>query len=248
MQKQFLNFRKVFTNIAFSPLILISNNSELAAKYLPNDFEQKFINSEINNKNSSLFQGLYTKQEKNFFIAENNENIEKQSVLISEIIIEGWENHPEGRKLELAAYDSMSIKPGSIVDNRILNQDLNAIYASGWFSGINIKSQDGPLGVRLIVNVVPNPILKKVELEPINSVITNEFVNDIFNNYYGKTLNLNEFQNKIEIIKKRYQKEGYSLVRISGPDRISENGVVTLKVSEGIISVSYTHLRAHETN
>ena len=74
MQKQFLNFRKVFTNIAFSPLILISNNSELAAKYLPNDFEQKFINSEINNKNSSLFQGLYTNQEKNFFIAENNEN------------------------------------------------------------------------------------------------------------------------------------------------------------------------------
>ena len=54
----------------------------------------------------------------------------------------------------MAAYDSMSIKPGSIVDNRILNQDLNAIYASGWFSGVKIKSQDGPLGVKLIVNVV----------------------------------------------------------------------------------------------
>jgi len=62
----------------------------------------------------------------------------------------------------LAAYDSMSIKPGSIVDNRILKQDLNAIYASGWFSGVKIKSQKGPLGVRLIVNIVPNPILKKV--------------------------------------------------------------------------------------
>ena len=116
----------------------------------------------------------------------------------------------------------MSIKPGSIVDNQILNQDLNAIYASGWFSGVKIKSQDGPLGVRLIVNVVPNPILKKVELKPINSVISNEYVDDIFNNYYGTTLNLNEFQNKIEIIKKRYENEGYSLVRITGPDRISE--------------------------
>ena len=93
-----------------------------------------------------------------------------------------------------------------------------------------------PLGVRLIVNVVPNPILKKVELKPINSVISNETIDDIFNNYYGTTLNLNELQNKIEIIKKRYEKEGYSLVRISGPDRISENGVATLKVSEGIIS------------
>ena len=236
MQKQFLNFRKVFTNIAFSPLILISNNSELAAKYLPNDFEQKFINSEINNNNSSLFQGLYTNQEKNFFIAENNDNIEKESVLISEIIIEGWENHPEGRKLELAAYDSMSIKPGSIVDNRILNQDLNAIYASGWFSGVKINSQNGPLGVRLIVNVIPNPILKKVELNTKNSIISDQYVDDIFKNYYGTTLNLNEFQNKIDTIKKRYESEGYSLARIKGPDRINENGIVTLNVTEGIVS------------
>ena len=64
--------------------------------------------------------------------------------------------------------------------------------------------------MRLIVNVVPNPILKKVELQPINSVISNEYVDDIFNNYYGTTLNLNEFQNKIEIIKKSYEKEGLS--------------------------------------
>jgi len=237
MQKHFLKFRKVFTNIACSPLILISNNSELAAKYLPNDFEQKITTSEINKKNNNgLFQGLDINQEKNFFIAENNDNIEKESVLISEIIIEGWENHPEGRKLELAAYDSMSIKPGSIVDNQILKQDLNAIYASGWFSGVKINSQNGPLGVRLIVNVVPNPILKKVELNSINSVITDEYVDDIFKNYYGTTLNLNEFQNKIDTIKKRYESEGYSLARIKGPDRINENGIVTLNVSEGIVS------------
>ncbi len=236
MQKHFLKFGKVFTNVACTPLILIPNNSELAAKYLPSDFDQSIKNLEISNINNVFFQVNDFKKQQKFLLAENNNEINEKSVVISEIIIEGWENHPEGRKLELAAYDSMSIKPGSIVDNRILNQDLNAIYASGWFSGVNIKSQDGPLGVRLIVNVVPNPILKKVELKPKNSVISNKYVDDIFNNFYGTTLNLNEFQNKIEIIKKRYEKEGYSLVRISGPDRISENGVVILKVSEGIIS------------
>ncbi len=235
MQKHFLKFSKAFTNITCFPLILISNNSELAAKYLPNDIDPSIPILEIPSINNDLFQGIEIKKEKKFFLADNNE-INEASVLISEIIIEGWENHPEGRKLELAAYDSMSIKPGSIVDNQILNKDLNAIYASGWFSGVKIKSQDGPLGVRLIVNVVPNPILKKVELQQINSLISNKYVDDIFNNYYGTTLNLNEFQNKIEIIKERYAKEGYSLVRINGPDRISENGVVTLKVNEGIVS------------
>jgi len=236
MQKHFSKFRKIFTNIACSPLILISNNAELAAKYLPNEVEQSKTTLEINNIKNDLFKEVDNKQEKNLFFAENKENINQESVLISEIIIEGWENHPEGRKLELAAYDSMSIKPGSIVDNRILNQDLNSIYASGWFSGVKIKSQDGPLGVRLIVDVVPNPILKKVELKQINSVISSAYIDNIFNNYYGTTLNLNEFQNKIEIIKKRYEDEGYSLLRINSPDRISDNGVITLKVSEGIIS------------
>ena len=164
MQKHFLKFGKVFTNVACTPLILISNNSELAAKYLPSDFDQSIKNLEISNINNVFFQVNDFKKEQKFLLAENNNEINEESVVISEIIIEGWENHPEGRNLELAAYDSMSIKPGSIVNNRILNQDLNAIYASGWFSGVKIKAQDGPLGVRLIVNVVPNPILKKVEL------------------------------------------------------------------------------------
>ena len=236
MNKHFLKSKKVFTNIAFSPLILLANNSEIVAKYLPNEFEQSITTFEIKDNNNYPFEEFQIKNEKKLFIAENKNNINQESVLISEIIIEGWENHPEGRKLELAAYDSMSIKPGSIVDNRILNQDLNAIYSSGWFSGVNIESQDGPLGVRLVVNVVPNPILKKVELVPINSVISNSYIDEIFNNFYGTTLNLNELQNKIEIIKKRYESEGYSLARINGPDRISENGIVILNVSEGIIS------------
>jgi len=236
MQKDLKKFRKVFTNLACSPLILIANNLELAAKYLPNDFEQPITNSEINNTNNVLFRDFDNEQEKNLLFAEKNENVNEESVLISEIIIEGWENHPEGRKLELAAYDSMSIKPGDIVDNKKLKQNLNAIYASGWFSGVKVKSQDGPLGVRLIVNVVPNPILRKVELKPINSVISNDYVDKIFKNFYGTTLNLKELQSKIEIIKKRYESEGYSLARITGPERISENGIITLKVFEGIIS------------
>jgi len=236
MQKHFFKFGKVFINVACSPLMLISNNSELAAKYLPNDVDQSIQNLEIPSISNVLFQGIDIKKEKKILLAENNNDISQESVLISEIIIEGWENHPEGRKLELAAYDSMSIKPGSIVDNQILKQDLNAIYASGWFSGVKINSQNGPLGVRLIVNVIPNPILKKVELNTKNSIISDQYVDDIFKNYYGTTLNLNEFQNKIDTIKKRYESEGYSLARIKGPDRINENGIVTLNVTEGIVS------------
>ncbi len=236
MHRHFLKFNKFLTNIVCFPLMLVSNNSELAAKYLPNDLKRSIRNFEINNLNDSFLNEFEINKETHLFIAKNDKNIDQEKVLISEIIIEGWENHPEGRKLELAAYDAMSIKPGSIVDNQILSKDLNSIYASGWFSGVKIKSQDGPLGVRLIVNIVPNPILKKVELNPTNSLISNEYLDDVFNNFYGTTLNLNELQNKIDLIKKRYESKGYSLARIKGPERISDDGIVTLNVSEGIIS------------
>ena len=117
MQKHFLKFGKVFTNVACTPLILISNNSELAAKYLPNEVDSAIQTLEIQNNNNDLFQGIEIKKEKKFLLAENNNEINVESVLISEIIIEGWENHPEGRKLELAAYCLLYTSP-SPRDNR----------------------------------------------------------------------------------------------------------------------------------
>ena len=115
MQKHSLKFRKGLINIACSPLILILNNSELAAKNLLNEIKQPNINSEINKINNGLIKRFDIKKESNLLIAENENNISQESALVSEIIIEGWENHPEGRKLELAAYDSMSIKPEALL-------------------------------------------------------------------------------------------------------------------------------------
>ncbi len=240
MRNNFSKFTKAFTSMTCFSVILISNNSELAANYLIVNKEE--INkNKINLKNTThlLNDPLLTfdlDKKNGLLIVDNGEKNSEQNVLISEIIIEGWEDHPEGRKLELAAYDSMNINPGSIINNQILKDNLNSIYASGWFSGVKIKSQDGPLGVRLIISVVPNPILKKVKLNPKNTIIPNKFVDDIFTNYYGTTLNLNELQNRINLLKKWYEEKGYSLSRINGPERISEDGVVSLNVDEGIVS------------
>ena len=240
MQKNRIKFYKLLKSVICSPLLLITNSSQLAAKYLPNNTWESNKNLNISGADQNLFFAFDFEQRTDVLVANNdekvNEETNQESVLISEIVIEGWEDHPEGRKLELAAYDSMSIKPGSIINNEILKKDLNAIYASGWFSGVKIKAKDGPLGVRLIVNVVPNPILKKVVINPKNSVITQDYVNNIFSNYFGTTLNLNEIQNKINLLKKWYEDNGYSLARINSPERISEDGIVTLNIAEGLVS------------
>ena len=67
MQKHFLKFGKVFTNVACTPLILISNNSELSAKYLPNNFEKSITSLEMQNISNGFFQDIDIKEEKNFF-------------------------------------------------------------------------------------------------------------------------------------------------------------------------------------
>ena len=115
MQKHSLKFTKVITNIACAPLILISNNSELAAKHASNEVDKFTTTLEIKNFNNSLFQEIDIKKEENFFIAENKNNIEQESVLVSEIISKA------GKSSEVENLNwlrLMSIKP-SIVDNQI---------------------------------------------------------------------------------------------------------------------------------
>ena len=140
MRNNFSKYTKAFTSITCFSLILISNNSELAAKHMNNKLENfkknKIIHQNTNNYPNDLISDFEFVKKNNVLIVDNGTNNSEKNVLISEIIIEGWENHPEGRKLELAAYDSMAIKPGSVINNKILKNDLNSIYASGWFSGV----------------------------------------------------------------------------------------------------------------
>ena len=84
--------------------------------------------------------------------------------------------------------------------------------------------------------MVPNPILKKVELNPKNTVVPKIYIDNIFDNYYGTTLNLNELQERITLIKKWYEEKGYSLARINGPERFSDDGTIILNINEGIVS------------
>ena len=157
-------------------------------------------------------------------------------VLITEVIIEGIADHPEQERLELEAYDAMTVRPGSRVTREELKLDLDAIYATGWFSDVRIEPINGPLGVQLVVKVVPNPVLTRVELDPEDNKIKPEVLVDTFSSDYGRTLNLHELQLRMKEMQKWYADEGYSLARVSGPTRVSPDGVVQLKVLIGTVN------------
>jgi outer membrane protein insertion porin family len=172
-------------------------------------------------------------------------------VLISEVVIEGLEGHPERDRLELAAYAAMAATPGSRVTRSELQTDLSAIYASGWFSDVRIQPVDGPLGVRLVVTVVANPVLQSVRLDPADVKLPEQVLKDTFAADYGQTLNLNALQTRMQALQKWYADQGYSLARITGPTRVSPDGVVELLVREGTVEgveVQFVNKEGESTN
>ena len=184
-------------------------------------------------------------------IAEENEVPDQPRVLITEVMIEGIDGHPEQERVELAAYDAMTVRPGSRVTRDELKVDLEAIYATGWFSDVRIEPVNGPLGVQLVVQVVPNPVLTKVELLPEDSEIPPQVVEDVFSSDYGRTLNLSELQLRMKEIQTWYTSEGYALAKVTGPTRVSPDGVVELKVVVGTVAgveVQFLNKEGETTN
>ena len=92
-------------------------------------------------------------------VAAEDEGVNQPRVLITEVMIDGIDGHPEQERVELAAYDAMTVRPGSRVTRDELKVDLEASYATGWCSDVRIEPVNGPLGVQLVVQVVPNPVL-----------------------------------------------------------------------------------------
>ncbi len=164
--------------------------------------------------------------------ASNNE----PRVLLSEVVIQGLDGHPEKDRIERATYAAMAVTPGTEVTRSDLRKDLSAIYATGWFSDVRLEPVDSALGVRLVVKVVPNPVLTKVTLDPQDAKLPPTVVQDTFAADFGKTINLNTLQGRIQELQKWYADQGYSLARVTGPSRVSPEGELVLGVRQGVVN------------
>ena len=161
---------------------------------------------------------------------------EAPRVLISEVVIEGIDGHPEEERLQVAAYDAMQVRPGSRVTRDELQRDLNAIQATGWFSDVRITPSNGPLGVQLTVQVEPFPVLTSVQLDPVAEELPDAVIEETFSPDFDRTLNLNDLAQRMKTLQDWLAGEGYSLARISGPERVSPDGVVTLRLNPGNVA------------
>ena len=156
-------------------------------------------------------------------------------VLLSQVVIEGLASHPERQRLERSIYESLTISGGTEVTRSELRKDLAAIYATGWFSDVRMQPLDTSVGVKLVIKVVPNPVLRKVSLDPPDVKLPAALVKDTFAPDYDRTINLNTLKNRLQDLQKWYADQGYSLARVTGPTRVSPEGEIVLAVRQGLV-------------
>ncbi|MBE8965876.1 BamA/TamA family outer membrane protein [Nostocales cyanobacterium LEGE 12452] len=160
-------------------------------------------------------------------------------VLVSEVVVrsQAGQLSPE---LESQVYRVIRTQPGQTTTRSQLQEDINAIFGTGFFSNVQAAPEDTPLGVRVSFVVQPNPVLSKVEVQAnpgtgVASVLPANSVDEVFKEQYGKILNLRDLQEGIKQLNKRYQDQGYVLANVIGAPQVSESGVVTLQVAEGVV-------------
>ena len=160
---------------------------------------------------------------------------EEPRVLISEVVVTGA--NPE---LEDLIYNTIRTRPGRSATRAQLQEDVNAIYATGFFAKVDVSPEDTPLGVRVAFVVQANPILERVIIDTKpdiqgQQVLPDTVVTEIFQEQYGQILNLRDVQEGVRRINEWYSQNGYDLAQVVGAPQIAEDGTLTLEIAEGYI-------------
>lgn len=150
-------------------------------------------------------------------------------VLVAEVNVQGVEG-----PIQEEVYKVIRTQPGRTTTRSLLQEDINAIFATGYFSNVKAVPEDTPLGVRVTFEVTLNPVLQKVQLQG-TSVLPESVVEDAFKEQYGSVLNLVQLQEGIKKVNKWYQDNGYVLAQVVDAPKVSPDGVVTLEVAEGVV-------------
>lgn len=150
-------------------------------------------------------------------------------VLVAEVTVSGVTGD-----LESEIYRVITTQPGRTTNRSQLQQDINSIFATGFFKNVRAVPEDTPLGVRVTFIVQANPVLRGVQITG-QKVLPQSVIDESFRDQYGKTLNLRRFEEGVKKINTWYQDNGYVLGQITEAPQVADNGTVTLQVAEGQI-------------
>lgn len=150
-------------------------------------------------------------------------------VLVAEVVVEGTTD-PD---LIDRVYQAISTRPGATSTRSRLQEDISAVFATGFFANVEALPSDTDLGVRVTFFVEPNPIVTTISSENAR-VLPEDVLTEAFEDQVNAVLNFGDLQAGVSFVEDWYVNNGYVLAQVADV-RTEASGAVVIDVSEGEI-------------
>lgn len=114
-----------------------------------------------------------------------------------------------------------------------LDQDLAALFDTGYYYDLFPAFEEVPEGVILTYHLLENPVLRSLKITG-NTVEKTEALMALVPLKTGEILNSVELRRDVQKIQERYRADGYILTKITDLN-IDKEGNLTIKINEGVI-------------
>jgi outer membrane protein insertion porin family len=132
---------------------------------------------------------------------------------------------------ETAVIAALRLKPGEPFSEATLESDRRAIEAMGLFSDVRPRVEQTETGVRVVFEVVENPLIREVRFTG-NTVFSAEQLLEVVRNKPGFVFNTNFVEPDIRAIRDAYERAGYIVLPEGYTPPDYENGILTIALSE----------------
>ncbi len=112
-------------------------------------------------------------------------------------------------------------------------RDRQAVLALGWFQRVAIDREVVENGIRLIVRVVENPVIKEIRFDGLRE-LTQQDLLAVMKAKPGELYNAGRLARDAQAIEDLYRSKGFILAMVID-QRVSEQGALTLTIAEGVI-------------
>ena len=135
---------------------------KIQQRELENFFNQQALKAQADIPEDNPAEPTETPSRENQAPNNPQPNQSEPRVLVAEVDVVGADE-----EITDIVYNTIETEPGRTTTRSQLQEDVNAIYATGFFQDVQITPADTPLGVRITFLVKPNPILNQVAVETV---------------------------------------------------------------------------------
>ena len=158
---------------------------------------------------------------------EKTESSEER-ILISEIDVAGCDG-----KLRSEVLRALTTRPNFAYTIQEVQEDMQRVFDTGYFSSCRPRAEDTRDGVRLTVEVTPNPQLRGVVATGA-SRLPQKIIQDAFAEMAGRTLNYNTLTSAVARLNTWYEDNGV-LGQVTGVE-LGTGDVAQVKLAEATVN------------